>query len=84
MPREIQESLPNKKRDNLLKMLEINKQNFFDIIVGQLQRKKSIGLFEDKFCTDLNPDCFTCSINELCKKYKKWTAYQIWKEEVII
>jgi endonuclease III len=33
-------------------------------------------LFEDGFCTDLNPNCESCPINKLCKKYIKWTAYQ--------
>ncbi|MEW5759731.1 MAG: hypothetical protein AB1779_03075 [Candidatus Thermoplasmatota archaeon] len=37
-------------------------------------------LFEDGFCTDLNPNCGECPINKLCKKYKKWTAYQMWEE----
>jgi len=37
-------------------------------------------LFEDNFCTDLSPNCANCLINKLCKKYKKWTAYQMWKE----
>ncbi len=37
-------------------------------------------LFEDGFCTDLKPKCRECPINKLCKKYKKWTAYQMWEE----
>ncbi len=37
-------------------------------------------LFEDGFCTDLNPNCLNCPINGICKKYKKWTAYQKWEE----
>ncbi|MEM0203047.1 MAG: hypothetical protein QXO16_05185 [Archaeoglobaceae archaeon] len=37
-------------------------------------------LFEDRFCTDLDPNCDFCPINGLCKKYRKWTAYQIWRE----
>jgi len=37
-------------------------------------------LFEDDFCTDLNPDCQNCPINKICKKYTKWTAYQKWME----
>jgi len=37
-------------------------------------------LFEDGFCTDLNPSCDNCPINEMCSKYTKWTAYQMWKE----
>jgi hypothetical protein len=37
-------------------------------------------LFEDGFCTDLNPNCQRCPISEICKKYKKWTAYQRWEE----
>lgn len=36
-------------------------------------------LFEDGFCIDLNPNCRDCPINKLCKKYKKWTAYQMWE-----
>lgn len=37
-------------------------------------------LFEDGFCTDLTPNCQKCPINGICKKYIKWTAYQMWKE----
>lgn len=37
-------------------------------------------LFEDGFCTDLNPNCPNCPIDKLCKKYKKWTAYQMWSD----
>lgn len=37
-------------------------------------------LFEDGYCTDSKPNCDKCSINKLCKKYKKWTAYQVWNE----
>ncbi|CUU05162.1 hypothetical protein JGI3_01077 [Candidatus Kryptobacter tengchongensis] len=37
-------------------------------------------LFEDGFCTDLNPNCHDCPISKLCKKYKRWTAYQMWKK----
>jgi len=37
-------------------------------------------LFEDGFCTDLSPNCQSCPINILCKKYTKWTAYQKWEE----
>ncbi|MCD6385036.1 hypothetical protein J7M23_04585 [Candidatus Sumerlaeota bacterium] len=37
-------------------------------------------LFENGFCTDLNPDCPKCQISTICKKYKKWTAYQKWVE----
>lgn len=33
-------------------------------------------LFEDGFCLDINPHCKECPINELCKKYIKWTAYK--------
>jgi|YelNatPaOPRAMG01_1025707.scaffolds.fasta_scaffold33576_2 endonuclease III len=36
-------------------------------------------LFEDGFCTDLSPNCKSCPINKLCKKYIKWTAYQKWE-----
>ncbi len=36
-------------------------------------------LFEDGFCTDLDPDCTNCSIKSYCKKYTKWTAYQVIK-----
>ena len=35
-------------------------------------------LFEDGFCTELSPNCRECPINGICKKYKKWTAYQMW------
>ena len=35
-------------------------------------------LFEDGYCTELDPNCKKCPINKLCKKYIKWTAYQIW------
>ncbi len=55
-------------------------------IVSQSQRipfyvdNGAFYLFEDGFCTDLNPNCRECPINNLCKKYKKWTAYQMWKE----
>jgi len=37
-------------------------------------------LFEDGYCTELNPNCRGCPINKICKKYIKWTAYQIWEE----
>jgi len=37
-------------------------------------------LFEDEFCTDLNPNCLKCPINGTCKQYRKWTAYQKWEE----
>lgn len=36
-------------------------------------------LFEDGFCTDLQPSCKNCPISKLCKKYKKWTAYKMWE-----
>jgi hypothetical protein len=36
-------------------------------------------LFEEGFCTNLTPNCDECPINRLCKKYKKWTAYRMWK-----
>jgi hypothetical protein len=35
-------------------------------------------LLEDGFCTELKPNCRDCPIGGLCKKYKKWTAYQMW------
>lgn len=38
-------------------------------------------LFEDGFCTDLNPNCEECPVNKICRKYIKWTAYQIWERE---
>lgn len=53
-------------------------------IVSQLKRipfyvdNGAFYLFEDGYCTDLNPKCSECPINKVCKKYKKWTAYQIW------
>ena len=37
-------------------------------------------LFEDGYCTDLNPNCKKCPIRDICRKYKKWTAYQMWEE----
>ncbi len=37
-------------------------------------------LFEDGYCMDLNPSCGECPIGKMCKKYKKWTAYQMWEE----
>lgn len=39
-------------------------------------------LFEDGYCTDLNPNCNECPITHLCKKYVKWTAYQIWENNL--
>lgn len=39
-------------------------------------------LFEDGFCSELEPNCQSCPINELCKKYIKWTAYQMFKEKI--
>lgn len=36
-------------------------------------------LFEEGFCTDIDPNCENCPINEICKKYKKWTAYKVLK-----
>lgn len=38
-------------------------------------------LFEDGFCLEINPRCKDCPINQLCKKYTKWTGYQ--KQEEI-
>jgi len=38
-------------------------------------------LFEDGYCSDLEPNCKGCSLNEVCKKYLKWTAYQIWDRD---
>ncbi len=37
-------------------------------------------LFEDGFCTDTNPKCEKCPINKTCKKYKQWTAYQMYEK----
>ena len=34
-------------------------------------------LFEDGFCTDLDPKCQNCPIEKMCKKYIKWTAYKM-------
>ena len=34
-------------------------------------------LFEDGYCTELRPNCKGCPVNNVCKKYLKWTAYQI-------
>jgi len=36
-------------------------------------------LFGDGYCTDLNPNCKKCPIRDICRKYKKWTAYQMWE-----
>lgn len=36
-------------------------------------------LFEDGYCTDLNPNCGKCPIRTICKRYTKWTAYQMWE-----
>lgn len=33
-------------------------------------------LFEDGFCLDIHPHCKDCPINQLCKKYIKWTGYE--------
>ncbi len=33
-------------------------------------------IFEDGFCTCLNPDCINCPVNRVFQKFKKWTAYQ--------
>jgi len=38
-------------------------------------------LFEDGYCTELDPDCKKCPVNKLCKKYLKWTAYQKWEND---
>ncbi len=37
-------------------------------------------LFEDGYCTELEPNCNNCPVRDICKKYVKWTAYQMWKE----
>jgi len=37
-------------------------------------------LFEDGYCGELEPNCRGCPVNKVCKKYLKWTAYQIWEE----
>ncbi|MEN3038615.1 MAG: hypothetical protein ABDI07_05600 [Candidatus Kryptonium sp.] len=34
-------------------------------------------IFEDGYCTDLNPKCEICPLTELCLKHTKWTSYQI-------
>ncbi len=36
-------------------------------------------IFEDGYCTDLDLDCERCPLNKVCKRHKKWTAYQVWK-----
>lgn len=36
-------------------------------------------LFEDGYCTELDPNCRGCPVNKICKKHIKWTAYQIWE-----
>ena len=38
-------------------------------------------LFEDGHCSDLEPNCKDCPVNKVCKKYLKWTAYQIWDRD---
>ncbi len=35
-------------------------------------------LFEDGYCTELDPNCEECPVNKICKRYIKWTAYQMW------
>ncbi|MGB9797205.1 MAG: hypothetical protein ACPLSK_01130 [bacterium] len=37
-------------------------------------------LFEDGYCRDIAPNCEACPLASLCKRYVKWTAYQVWKE----
>ena len=37
-------------------------------------------LFEDGYCRELKPNCKDCPLNKICKKYLKWTAYQIWEK----
>ena len=37
-------------------------------------------LFEDGYCSELEPNCKGCPVNKVCKKYLKWTAYQIWEK----
>lgn len=37
-------------------------------------------LFEDGYCTELNPNCKACPVGKICKRYIKWTAYQMWEE----
>lgn len=33
--------------------------------------------FEDGYCTELNPNCKNCPVGKICKKYVKWTGYQM-------
>jgi len=35
-------------------------------------------LFEDGYCTEIDPNCKNCPVNKICKKYTKWTAYQVY------
>lgn len=37
-------------------------------------------LFEDGYCTDLEPQCGECPVGDICKKHTKWTAYAQHKE----
>nr|MDO8078615.1 hypothetical protein [Candidatus Freyarchaeota archaeon] len=36
-------------------------------------------LFEDSYCTELDPRCEECPLSKICKKYTKWTAYKMWE-----
>jgi len=36
-------------------------------------------LFEEGYCAELRSSCKKCPITRICKKYTKWTAYQMWE-----
>lgn len=36
-------------------------------------------LFEDSYCTELDPRREECPLSKICKKYTKWTAYKMWE-----
>lgn len=36
-------------------------------------------LFEDSYCTELDPRCEEFPLSKICKKYTKWTAYKMWE-----
>ena len=37
-------------------------------------------LYEDGYCKDLEPYCEACPVQGICKRYIKWTAYQIFRQ----
>ena len=38
-------------------------------------------LFEDGYCKELEPKCDACPVGRICRKYIKWTAYQMWEKK---